>query len=182
MIQIASYVQLAHAPTDEALTDKSVAEWFEERCGAARAKRVIPLLDAFYANDLCSDLRSLGVAEAAWEARHWSDGEDTLVKGGTMAPLTTALARGVPVRMGWPVREVRWRAQGSPWAAGASGAAGGHAGEAAVEIEGENGEVWRQPVCICACMGGFVHCSVTVHCAVLYTRRMCRMHAHVYMK
>lgn len=132
-------MQLAELPVEDAPVDTTAEEWFRGRCDAAESKRVLPLLDAFYANDLCSDLLSLGVAEAAWEAKHWTDGEDTLVKGGTMAPLTAALSRGVPVRLGWPVQEIRWRAQGATWSSG-SGDAGAGA-EAAAEIVGTNGEV-----------------------------------------
>lgn len=138
-------MQLAEVSPEDTSADKTVEQWFRGRCDAAASKRVMPLLDAYYANDLCSDLRSLGVAEAALEARSWSDGEDTLVKGGTMAPLTAALSRGVPLRLGWPVREIRWREQGGAWSRGGGAAAS----EAAAEVVGTNGEV---RACVHACM------------------------------
>eukprot|EP00892_Ulva_mutabilis_P009134 jgi/Ulvmu1/6593/UM003_0230.1 len=136
--------QLAEARVDDVPEDTTAEEWFRGRRGDTAARMVLPLLDAFYANDLCSDLRSLGAVEAAWEARQWRDGEDTLVKAGTMAPLTAALGRAVPVRIGTPVREVRWRQQAAPRGSTDS------AQHAAAEIVGVNGEVLRARTVICA--------------------------------
>ena len=131
-------VQLAEVRLEDVSEDTTAAEWFQGRCHGKLAPAVLPLLDAFYANDLCSDLQSLGAAEAAWEARQWRDGEDTLVKGGTMAPLTATLARGVPIRLGTPVREVRWRPQAATWSA----ADAARSEAAAVEVVSVHGEVW----------------------------------------
>jgi hypothetical protein len=99
-------LQLGELPTEKASADQSAKQWLQDRCTGDAEQRTAAFADAYYANDVGTELASMGMAEAAWEARNWCDGESTLVKGASFAALISHLARGVPVRLSWPVSDI----------------------------------------------------------------------------
>jgi hypothetical protein len=99
-------LQLGELPTERACTEQTAKQWLQERCKGGAEQRTAGFADAYYANDIGTELALMGMAEAAWEARNWSDGESTLVKGASFAAMVSHLARGVPVRLSWPVSTI----------------------------------------------------------------------------
>ena len=147
-------LQLGELPEEEASTEQTVEQWLQGRCSnSAQQQCTASFADAYYANDIGSELAAMGLAEAAWEARHWCDGERTLVKGGSFAPLVTHLAKGVPVRLSWPVSAVVQHASSARARdAGTHSAPLQGSRDAHVTLVGPAGEV-------CAVQAAAVRCS-----------------------
>lgn len=106
-------LQLGDMAEEDACKDKCVAEWLQPRFKGTANQRVPMFMDAYYANDIGSELAAMGMAEAAWEARNWSDGESTLVKNESFTSLVKHLATDVPIRFSWPVSAIIQHPQGA---------------------------------------------------------------------
>ena len=74
----------------------------------------LDVADALYANDYGGGASDLGALEVAHEQRRWAHGEEYLLveTGKTLAPAVEVLARGVDVRLDWPVRTLYRDANG----------------------------------------------------------------------
>ena len=107
--------QAAHdafdAIEDDHAADESLLQYFVRK---GVKSRCLDVADAVYANDYGESASELGAAEVAHEQKHWTGGEDYFVlRNGTLADAAAELARGLDVRLGWPVARVYRDAAGA---------------------------------------------------------------------
>ena len=108
-------LQAAHdafdAIEDDHAADESLLQYFVRK---GVKSRCLDVADAVYANDYGESASELGAAEVAHEQKHWTGGEDYFVlRNGTLADAAAELARGLDVRLGWPVARVYRDAAGA---------------------------------------------------------------------
>ena len=107
--------QAAHdafdAIEDDHAAGESLLQYFVRK---GVKSRCLDVADAVYANDYGESASELGAAEVAHEQKHWTGGEDYFVlRNGTLADAAAELARGLDVRLGWPVARVYRDAAGA---------------------------------------------------------------------
>ena len=96
---------------DDHAADESLLQYFVRK---GVKSRCLDVADAVYANDYGESASELGAAEVAHEQKHWTGGEDYFVlRNGTLADAAAELARGLDVRLGWPVARVYRDAAGA---------------------------------------------------------------------
>ena len=108
-------LQAAHdafdAIEDDHAADESLLQYFVRK---GVRSRCLDVADAVYANDYGESASELGAAEVAHEQKHWTGGEAYFVlRNGTLADAAAELARGLDVRLGWPVARVYRDAAGA---------------------------------------------------------------------
>ena len=108
-------LQAAHdafdAIEDDHAAGESLLQYFVRK---GVRSRCLDVADAVYANDYGESASELGAAEVAHEQKHWTGGEDYFVlRNGTLADAAAELARGLDVRLGWPVARVYRDAAGA---------------------------------------------------------------------
>ena len=84
--------------------EQSLLQYFASK---GLSSRVLDLADAIFANDYGAEASACGLHEVIHEQRHWSHGEKYLVlKHACLHDAMRTLARGLDVRLGWPVERL----------------------------------------------------------------------------